>query len=152
MAGQDVSCMLIRSCSFLLYDEESKSFLVYADKIAARGCDVHADGMYGPEKCRFPFLRSRPFMVTLVLHTMYNLAWWKEWLSFFLQKKQNPGGSSLPCDDIAHGHIPSSVGCLGVKLILPLPQLCPVGAWAGWLAGQGPCYLGKTCLPGSPRV
>lgn len=86
MAGQDVSCMLIGSCSFLLYDEESKSFLFFSDKIAARGCDVHVDSMYGPENCHFSFFRSRPFTLYFAYNGQSGLM--EGVINFFLQKSK----------------------------------------------------------------
>lgn len=135
MAGQDVSCKLIRSCSFLLYNEESKSFLVYADKIAASGRDVHADGMYGPENCCFSFWRSRPF--TLLQFCIQCTIWpGGRNGSGFSPKEQNPGGSPLPCDDsprvhhILYGMFASKM-CSPFSAAVPCWSMGCVAVWAG---------------------
>lgn len=78
--------MLIKSCSFLLYVEESKSFLFFSDKIAARDCDVHVDSMYGPENCHFSFLRSRPFTLNFAYNVLSGLM--EGVTHFFLQKSK----------------------------------------------------------------
>lgn len=54
--GKGVSCTLIRSCSFLLRDEESKPFLVYVDSVHV--VHVHSGGTYGLKDCNFFFVWS----------------------------------------------------------------------------------------------
>lgn len=133
MAGQNVSCTLIRSCSFLLYHEESKPFLVYADRIATRGHDVHADSRYGPEKCHFSFLRSRSF--TLLQFCIQCTVWpGRRNGSGFSPKEQNPGGCPLPCDDSPWPH-PIFCGMFGSKTYPPSSAAVPswrVGRVFGW--------------------
>lgn len=89
--------------------------------------------MYGPEKCCFCFLRSRPFHVALVLNTMYNLAWWVVFL-------QNSGILEYLLSHV----MAALMGCLRAKLSFPFLQLCLVGMCAGCLSGHG---LGKTRMP-----
>lgn len=61
-------------------------FYFFSDKIAARGCDVHVDSMYGPENCHFSFLRSRPFTLYFAYNGQSGLM--EGVIHFFLQKSK----------------------------------------------------------------
>lgn len=89
------------------------------------------------------FLLRSGFHVTLALHTMYSLAWWKGWLRFY--SKSRVLEDLLFLVMIAHGRILFFMGCLGVKLTHPLLPGGSVGRVAVWAGSVPP---GQARLPG----
>jgi len=123
--------------------------------MAARACGIHADNMYGPEKCHFSFLRSRPFM--LPWFCMQCAIWpGRRNVSFFSPTEQNLGGSSLSYDaspwphPFLHGMFESTTYPPSSAAV-PCWGLGRVAVGAGWLLGQGGCW-GRVCATWAKHV